>query len=206
MSSSWPYRYSARCWPSWSRGCWPTPSADSQASDAGHVAWRSCGSESSEPPARSVASCVSCWQTGHSRSTRSGSSPRLARPGSTLPSAGRPRSSSRTPTTADYAGLDLALFSAGAGTSRELAPRVAAAGAVVIDNSSAWRMDPDVPLVVSEVNPQALARSSARASSPTPTAPRWPRCRCSGRCTATPACAAWSSAPTRRSRARVASA
>jgi aspartate-semialdehyde dehydrogenase len=58
---------------------------------------------------------------------------------------------------ADYSGLDLALFSAGAGTSRELAPRVAAAGAVVIDNSSAWRMDPDVPLVVSEVNPDALA-------------------------------------------------
>jgi aspartate-semialdehyde dehydrogenase len=58
---------------------------------------------------------------------------------------------------ADYSGLDIALFSAGAGTSRELAPRVAAAGAVVIDNSSAWRMDPDVPLVVSEVNPDALA-------------------------------------------------
>jgi aspartate-semialdehyde dehydrogenase len=58
--------------------------------------------------------------------------------------------------TADYAGVDLALFSAGATASRELAPRVAAAGAVVVDNSSAWRMDPDVPLVVSEVNPHAL--------------------------------------------------
>jgi aspartate-semialdehyde dehydrogenase len=58
--------------------------------------------------------------------------------------------------TADPAGLDLALFSAGGGTSRELAPRYAAAGATVIDNSSAWRMDPDVPLVVSEVNPEAL--------------------------------------------------
>jgi aspartate-semialdehyde dehydrogenase len=58
--------------------------------------------------------------------------------------------------TADYSGLDIALFSAGKGASRELAPRVAAAGAVVIDNSSAWRMDPDVPLVVSEVNPDAL--------------------------------------------------
>jgi len=57
--------------------------------------------------------------------------------------------------TADYSGLDIALFSAGKSTSRELAPRVAAAGAVVIDNSSAWRMDPDVPLVVAEVNPQA---------------------------------------------------
>ena len=60
--------------------------------------------------------------------------------------------------TADYSGLDIALFSAGATTSRALAPRVAAAGATVIDNSSAWRMDPDVPLVVSEVNPHALAR------------------------------------------------
>jgi aspartate-semialdehyde dehydrogenase len=58
--------------------------------------------------------------------------------------------------TADPSGLDLALFSAGGGTSREQAPRFAAAGATVIDNSSAWRMDPDVPLVVSEVNPQAV--------------------------------------------------
>ena len=57
---------------------------------------------------------------------------------------------------ADPAGLDLALFSAGATTSRALAPSFAAAGVVVIDNSSAWRMDPDVPLVVSEVNPEAL--------------------------------------------------
>jgi len=58
---------------------------------------------------------------------------------------------------ADYAGLDIVFFSAGGATSRELAPRVAAAGAVVIDNSSAWRGDPQVPLVVSEVNPHALA-------------------------------------------------
>jgi len=58
---------------------------------------------------------------------------------------------------ADYAGLDLVFFSAGAGTSRELAPRVAAAGALVIDNSSAWRSDPEVPLVVAEVNAHALA-------------------------------------------------
>ena len=54
--------------------------------------------------------------------------------------------------TADYSGLDLALFSCGKYASLELAPRVAAAGAVVIDNSSAWRMDPEVPLVVPEVN------------------------------------------------------
>jgi aspartate-semialdehyde dehydrogenase len=57
---------------------------------------------------------------------------------------------------ADPSGLDIALFSAGGATSRELAPRFAAAGAVVVDNSSAWRMDPDVPLVVSEVNPEAV--------------------------------------------------
>jgi aspartate-semialdehyde dehydrogenase len=54
------------------------------------------------------------------------------------------------------AGFDIALFSAGGSTSREWAPRFAAAGAVVVDNSSAWRMDPQVPLVVSEVNPDAL--------------------------------------------------
>ena len=58
--------------------------------------------------------------------------------------------------TADYRGLDIALFSAGGATSRELAPAVAEAGAIVIDNSSAWRMDPDVPLVVPEVNAHAL--------------------------------------------------
>jgi aspartate-semialdehyde dehydrogenase len=58
--------------------------------------------------------------------------------------------------TADPTGLDIALFSAGATTSRALAPRFAAAGVTVVDNSSAWRMDPDVPLVVSEVNPQAV--------------------------------------------------
>ena len=57
---------------------------------------------------------------------------------------------------ASFDGLDLALFSAGATASRALAPKVAAAGATVIDNSSAWRMDPDVPLVVPEVNAEAL--------------------------------------------------
>ena len=58
--------------------------------------------------------------------------------------------------TADLSGIDVALFSAGGGTSQQQAPRFAAAGALVIDNSSAWRMDPEVPLVVSEVNPEAL--------------------------------------------------
>jgi aspartate-semialdehyde dehydrogenase len=54
--------------------------------------------------------------------------------------------------TADPSGIDIALFSVGASASKELAPRFAGAGALVVDNSSAWRMDPDVPLVVSEVN------------------------------------------------------
>jgi aspartate-semialdehyde dehydrogenase len=61
---------------------------------------------------------------------------------------------------ADPAGIDIALFSAGAATSRRLAPRFAEAGAIVVDNSSAWRMDPDVPLVVSEVNPDAVRRAT----------------------------------------------
>jgi len=57
---------------------------------------------------------------------------------------------------ADYRGIDVALVSAGATASRIIAPRIADAGAWVIDNSSAWRMDPDVPLVVPEVNAEAL--------------------------------------------------
>lgn len=60
-------------------------------------------------------------------------------------------------TTADFTGLDLALTAAGATASRSFAPRLAAAGALVIDNSSAWRMDPDCPLIVPEVNAEELA-------------------------------------------------
>jgi aspartate-semialdehyde dehydrogenase len=60
---------------------------------------------------------------------------------------------------ADPSGLDIAIFSAGAATSTLLAPKFAAAGVTVIDNSSAWRMDPEVPLVVSEVNPDAVAEA-----------------------------------------------
>jgi len=58
--------------------------------------------------------------------------------------------------TADFSGLDVALFAAGATLSKELAPQVTAAGVTVIDNSSGWRHDPAVPLVVAEVNPGAL--------------------------------------------------
>ncbi len=60
---------------------------------------------------------------------------------------------------ADASGLDIALFSSGATSSRELAPKFAAAGVIVIDNSSAWRMDPDVPLIVSEVNPGEIVNA-----------------------------------------------
>lgn len=63
--------------------------------------------------------------------------------------------------TADPSGLDIALFSAGATSSRELAPKFAAAGVTVIDNSSAFRMDPEVPLIVSEVNGE-LAHSAPK--------------------------------------------
>ncbi|HEY5104616.1 MAG TPA: aspartate-semialdehyde dehydrogenase [Acidimicrobiales bacterium] len=58
--------------------------------------------------------------------------------------------------TADFSGIDIALASSGASSSKILSPQLAAAGAIVIDNSSAWRMDPDVPLVVPEVNAHAL--------------------------------------------------
>ena len=67
------------------------------------------------------------------------------------------RSTVEDAATADFSGIDVALASAGATSSRELSPRIAAAGAIVIDNSSAWRMDPEVPLVVAGVNDHALA-------------------------------------------------
>jgi aspartate-semialdehyde dehydrogenase len=78
--------------------------------------------------------------------------------GTTLPFAGVdvPVEDLAATPTDDLADIDIALFSAGGGTSREHAPRFAEAGAVVIDNSSAWRLDPQVPLVVSEVNPDAI--------------------------------------------------
>ena len=75
--------------------------------------------------------------------------------GRTLPWAGRDIVVEDA-ATADFSGLDIALFSAGGATSKDLAPRVVAAGATVIDNSSAWRMDPGVPLVVPEVNAEDL--------------------------------------------------
>jgi aspartate-semialdehyde dehydrogenase len=65
-----------------------------------------------------------------------------------------------------FRGIDVALFSAGAGTSAEWAPRAAAAGGVVIDNSSAFRMDPNVPLVVPEINAGALASHRGIVANP----------------------------------------
>ena len=78
--------------------------------------------------------------------------------GTVLPYAGR-EVVVEDASTAAPTGLDIALFSAGATTSRAQAPRFAAAGVTVVDNSSAFRMDPDVPLVVSEVNPGDLAHA-----------------------------------------------
>jgi aspartate-semialdehyde dehydrogenase len=65
-------------------------------------------------------------------------------------------------TTDSFQGIDIALFSAGASRSLEFAPAAAAAGAVVVDNSSAYRMDPEIPLVVPEVNPHAIAQYTNR--------------------------------------------
>ena len=73
----------------------------------------------------------------------------------------------------DFSGIDIVLSSPGAKVSAVFAPRAAKAGAVVIDNTSQFRMDPDVPLVVPEVNPQAIAGyTKSAASSPTRTARR----------------------------------
>jgi aspartate-semialdehyde dehydrogenase len=67
---------------------------------------------------------------------------------------------------ADLSGIDLALFSAGGGTSETWAPKFVEAGAVVVDNSSFWRMYDDVPLVVSEVNPDAIASHRGIVANP----------------------------------------
>ena len=75
--------------------------------------------------------------------------------GTVLPFAGR-EITVEDAATADPSGLDIALFSAGATTSRALAPAFVEAGVIVVDNSSAFRRDPDIPLVVSEVNPEAI--------------------------------------------------
>lgn len=65
-----------------------------------------------------------------------------------------------------FAGIDIALFSAGASRSKQFAPAAVKAGAVVIDNSSAFRMDPDVPLVIPEINPQAIKNHKGIIANP----------------------------------------
>ncbi len=65
-----------------------------------------------------------------------------------------------------FENIDLALFSAGAEISRDMAPAAAKAGAVVVDNSSAWRMEPDIPLVVPEVNPEDIAMHKGIIANP----------------------------------------
>ncbi|HEX4618752.1 MAG TPA: aspartate-semialdehyde dehydrogenase, partial [Steroidobacteraceae bacterium] len=82
-------------------------------------------------------------------------------------------------TEASFEGVDLALFSAGSGISKKFAPLAVRAGAIVIDNSSAFRMDPEVPLVVPEINPQALRGHRGIIANPNCTAiisttPLWP--------------------------------
>jgi aspartate-semialdehyde dehydrogenase len=88
--------------------------------------------------------------------------------GRTLPDAGAPDDDLTVQGLSEEAiqGFDLALFSAGGDTSGEWAPRFAAAGAVVVDNSSRWRMQDDVPLVVAEVNPEALAAHHGIVANP----------------------------------------
>src|SRR4030042_648890 len=65
-----------------------------------------------------------------------------------------------------FAGIDIALFSAGGARSKQFAPAAAKAGAVVVDNSSAFRMDPEVPLVIPEINPQAIKRHKGIIANP----------------------------------------
>ena len=82
--------------------------------------------------------------------------------GTTLPFRGTDVTVTEVAADDAFEGVDIALFSAGGGLSYEHAPRAVAAGAMVVDNSSAWRMDPDVPLIVSEVNPYALDAPPAK--------------------------------------------
>ena len=101
----------------------------------------------------------------------------------------------------DFAGVDICLMSAGAAVSREWSPKIAAAGAVVIDNSSAWRYDADVPLIVPEVNADAVTGFRKRGIIANPncsTASLWSR---SSRCTTAPRSSGSLSPPISRFRA-----
>ena len=134
---------------------------------------RATRSRSWAPPAQSAKSCCRSWPSANSRSANWSPWPANVRPAQTSISAER-KIEVQDLAKFDPAGVDIALFSAGGGISKEYAPKFAAAGAVVIDNSSAFRYDDDVPLVVSEVNPEAVPTVRA-ASSPIPIARP---CRC----------------------------
>ena len=113
-----------------------------------------------ERPVTSVARCCGCWNDGvsHFRSDSSGLG-RLGRSLDPLPWRGI---SVRDLATFDFSGTDLLFHRTGATNSREISPKAAASGCIVIDNSSAFRMDPAVPLVVPEVNLQHLDRWQER--------------------------------------------
>ena len=110
------------------------------------------------------------------KSLRLLASPRSA--GKTLPFRGKPVAIEALDKDS-FNGVDVALFSAGSGISKEFAPHAVAAGAVVVDNSSAFRMDKDIPLVVPEINPESLERHNGVIANPNCTAiiasvPLWP--------------------------------
>ena len=111
----------------------------------------------------SGARCSTSWPSGNSRSMRSRRWPRRARPATRSTSATAARTLKvKNLEHFDFAGWDIALFAAGSEVSKIYAPKAAAAGCTVIDNSSLYRMDPDVPLIVPEVNPEAIAGYRAR--------------------------------------------
>ena len=118
--------------------------------------------------------------------------------GTRFPSATRSLKA-KTLDTYDFSDIDICLMSAGGEVSKEWSPKIAAQGAVVIDNSSAWRYDADVPLVVPEVNAEAVRDIARRASSPIRTAPPRSSSWRSSRCTTRPRSSASSSRPTSRS-------
>ena len=134
-----------------------TPTRSRRSSTAGPVdePWAST-SASSAPPARSASRCArsSLERDFPADEVRFFASARSA--GTVLPFGDR-EVTVEDAETADPSGLDIALFSAGATTSRALAPSFVDAGVIVVDNSSAFRKDPEIPLVVSEVNPDAMA-------------------------------------------------
>jgi len=136
--------------------------------------WRSA---SSAPPEWWARSCGRSWPSAISPWARCVSS-------ASARSAGRRRSWKdqeivvEDAATADYSGLDVVFFSAGAATSLKLAPVVAAAGAIVIDNSSAWRGHPKVPLVRGRGQSPCPARHPQGHRRPSQTARRWLPCRC----------------------------